>query len=451
MIYFVDGINGLDTQSGISKETPLKTLSKALSSIVSGDEIRLVPNSTYTIEASLLDKNTMSYTLRSIDDTLAVIKTTGNLTFTGSTTNTKNFSYIEFQIDGLWNTSDTTSYYTFNYTNCKFIGQGDGTSSGFWCNCSNRTFTNCVFMNFKKDVTGGHSILINRYGNSTVTNCTFFNSLSVIGTSSGGNVVLSLCIFDTATKVNNFSLSSNYIRDTVQNKWVDGKLYGASFYITRYLIEDDRKIMTLAYDLGKIDTTGVIASASTTYQNNVASNVIDGKLSTGWGSASGSPQWLHFDFGANRAVKINQFEFYGTLITAWKFWGSIDGVNYTLLHSFPAQPPVISTEKSRTFKFTNDTYFRYYKFTDINRDNVNWMSIYEIIFFGMKAVGWKTLDLPLTKELFNENSVNIQEINRSIQVVSREMVSDKIFSNGKTFSSEIDLNKFIDIKKISIS
>ncbi|MCM3274338.1 discoidin domain-containing protein [Paenibacillus elgii] len=219
----------------------------------------------------------------------------------------------------------------------------------------------------------------------------------------------------------------------------------------KYLIQDDGKIMTVAYDLSKIDTTGVIASASSTYQNNVASNVIDGKLSTGWGSASGSLQWLHFDFGANRAVKINQFEFYGTLITAWKFWGSNDGVNYTLLHSFPAQPPVISTEKSRTFKFNNDTSFRYYKFTDINRDNVNWMSIHEIIFFGMKVVGWKTLDSPLTKELFNENSVNIQDMNRSIQVVSREMSPDKNFSNGKTFNYEIDLNKFVDIKNISMT
>lgn len=207
----------------------------------------------------------------------------------------------------------------------------------------------------------------------------------------------------------------------------------------------------MTYNLWKIDTAGVTVTASTTYDKNIPSNLIDGNLSTVWGSSSGAPQWILFDFGSNKTATINGYEIFGANPVTWKLFGSNDNTTFRFLHSYPASLPISSTEVSKLFTFYNNTPYRYYKFTDVNRDNSNWMTIAEIKFLDTKSSRWRILSSPLTKDLFNGNSINIQEVSRTIQVISREMKSDKNFSNGKTFSYELDLNKYIDIKNLSIS
>jgi hypothetical protein len=125
-----------------------------------------------------------------------------------------------------------------------------------------------------------------------------------------------------------------------------------------------------------IPGTSVIDSSD---DGNVAANAVDGSLATRW-SASGDGQWIRFDIGSTKTVKLVKVAFYSgdTRTSTFDVQVSSDGTNFTTVHSYTSSGTTLSLE---TFDIA-DTSARYVRLLGHGNSVNLWNSYTEVEVWG---------------------------------------------------------------------
>lgn len=216
--YFVDSLNGLDTNNG-SFSAPFKSLEYALNIISNGDTINLFSNNPHTIPVNLTNLYNKSFTLQGYDKLAEINCSAKSITYP-SGVYLKNFNKIKFTNFVLINTASGSK--TINYDMCQFIG--NGTTSGVWNNGADYiSFTKCLIDNCYKTVYGSNSIRLSHTDN---INCIIRNSLGI------GYIDLpkiTNCILYNVTNILSFTTDSTYITSEQLQVVQDDTIYGFDF------------------------------------------------------------------------------------------------------------------------------------------------------------------------------------------------------------------------------
>lgn len=189
---FVDSVNGLDTNTGLSWDQAVQTINQALNLVTAGNTI-YIANGTYkgaSNVAQTINKNNISL----------IANYTGGVVFDGETLNrifTINANNVNFEglnfTQGLNENSGKLVYInkgkSLNVVDCKFNNTGTVSGSGAAITLvagSQLNSSNCIFDNLA--AVNGAAIFANANSNLTIVNNTFTNLLLSGTPGRGGSV-----------------------------------------------------------------------------------------------------------------------------------------------------------------------------------------------------------------------------------------------------------------------
>ncbi|SFJ65954.1 F5/8 type C domain-containing protein [Paenibacillus sp. UNC496MF] len=183
-------------------------------------------------------------------------------------------------------------------------------------------------------------------------------------------------------------------------------------------------------------------TATSTYQGS-ASNLIDGNTGTVWWSNGSGHQSLVFRLSSAFAIASLDLTTGGKaqdVPASFTLYGSNDGANYTLITNIPSCGFTGALYEKRSFSFSNDTAYRYYKVDLFN--NFNWMQLSEVrILPGTTLVAtWvKVGDAPVTQSMFDtDGMVDLELINdKTIQSLVSDQPKVLASTNASTVSSSM--------------
>ncbi|OPH47578.1 hypothetical protein BC351_10320 [Paenibacillus ferrarius] len=461
-IYYVDGINGLDSKNGTSLALAFKTLDKAFASIGAGDEIRLVPNSVYKYTSTVFTSGI--YKLSStIDRTYATIDLE---TKSASFTQNKSFYCIELKNVGALNTSGGTILNTFD--TCIIDGGTNSANASFWTNSNKVILKRCIIKNLYKNMGSAMSVQLN-YGTTTVSeisNCVFFNLLGVTG--SGTYLVFKNCIFDTATPINaSFSMVDSVKRSTyVEYEYVNNTLYGVYLYYNKFLISlEGGEVCSMNFADPNLNT--IPAMTSTTLPNGVvaSSSIVAAnydwqafdRLTTGNGWLTGlANQWISYQFVTPKIIAkytlIVNYHF-SAAPKDWTFQGSNDGIVWISLDTRTNVIDwVVGTKK--VFSFSNSSaYSRYRVYISNNNGHSSYTNISEIemmeTYFDFISLGTKT---PSDNDFINRgvDKTTVFDLTKNLSKKISLISNNTALGSGKVLKQSIDTSQ-IKIKKVTIT
>jgi hypothetical protein len=152
-------------------------------------------------------------------------------------------------------------------------------------------------------------------------------------------------------------------------------------------------IITESAPTGTVNTaSGGTASASSTYSTNTPATAFDGNITTtGWGSGSGVPAWLAYDFGTGNNKIVSKYSIYcsSTMIggwgssaynpSAWTFEG-YNGTSWVVLDTRTDNIPTQNTWK--TYQIANTTPYQKYRINISASANMTYVMVTEMQFFS---------------------------------------------------------------------
>lgn len=186
-----------------------------------------------------------------------------------------------------------------------------------------------------------------------------------------------------------------------------------------------------------------------------------------WATTSGVPTgWIRYEF--NQAKQIGKYSLKQasvwsatTMPMNWTFEGSNDGSTWTILDTRDNVKDWGMGEK-RTFEFYNDKFFKIYRLNiSRNVSNLEYIVIQEIEMFevtGKEDSGFKVVTNALpTPTQFIENGMDSLTplLDRKVKTLEPQAMDSKIGilpveSTAKVFSKKLDLNKYMDVRKIEV-
>lgn len=156
-------------------------------------------------------------------------------------------------------------------------------------------------------------------------------------------------------------------------------------------------------------------TASNSYSSNYAWKVFEGGSTddmSRWLGQGQYDQWVQIDLGSNPQI-FNEYTMRSGnsgsfLPRIWRLEGSQDGVNYVTLDSqdYIASGNAWGAYEGRTFPFSNNTAYRYYRLYSVESGSTNYTSISELIFNGVGAVSYEWEKPNNTEKNFLEASIN---------------------------------------------
>ncbi|MFB4327347.1 discoidin domain-containing protein [Paenibacillus sp. CR_12] len=176
--------------------------------------------------------------------------------------------------------------------------------------------------------------------------------------------------------------------------------------------------------------------------------------------------WLKIDLGTQIAVGNYEIEkgyrFVDDAPKEWTFEGSNNDADWTILDTQTNQINWTKGEK-RSYMIANPMSFRYYRVSVVTSENSAYLTIgalnlleYGTVTKTVNALFWETVSttLPALDTFISEGMDNLSILNRKLTTVTIPMndntASGVSLGKGKMFKERIDLNKYIDIKKINV-
>lgn len=211
-----------------------------------------------------------------------------------------------------------------------------------------------------------------------------------------------------------------------------------------------------------------VASASSALPSYPAYLAFDGVNATAtdcWVCQSNSG-WLKIDFGKQTVVGNYEIEkgyrFADDAPKEWTFEGSNNDVDWTILDTQTNQINWTNGEK-RSYMIANPMSFRYYRVNVVISENSAYLTIgalnlleYGTVTKTVNALFWETVSttLPDADTFISTGMDDISVLNRKLTTATIPMndntASGQALGSGKMFKERIDLNKYIDIKKINV-
>ncbi|SEL81232.1 F5/8 type C domain-containing protein [Paenibacillus sp. cl141a] len=210
-----------------------------------------------------------------------------------------------------------------------------------------------------------------------------------------------------------------------------------------------------------------VASASSALPNYPAYLAFDGVNATvtdSWICQSNSG-WLKIDMGTQIVVGNYEIEkghrFADDAPKEWTFEGSNNDTDWTILDAQTNQVNWTNGEK-RSYMIANPMSFRYYRVNVVISENSAYLTIgalnlleYGTVTKTVNAFSLETVSttLPALDTFINTGIDDISILNRKLTTITIPMndntASGVSLGKGKMFKERIDLNKYIDIKKIN--
>lgn len=176
--------------------------------------------------------------------------------------------------------------------------------------------------------------------------------------------------------------------------------------------------------------------------------------------------WLKIDLGTQIAVGNYEIEkgyrFVDDAPKEWTFEGSNNDADWTILDTQTNQINWTKGEK-RSYMIANPMSFRYYRVNVVTSENSAYLTIgalnlleYGTVTKTVNALFWETVSttLPDADTFISEGMDDLSIFNRKLTTVTIPMndntASGVSLGKGKMFKERIDLNKYIDIKKINV-
>lgn len=207
------------------------------------------------------------------------------------------------------------------------------------------------------------------------------------------------------------------------------------------------------------------SSADPNYPAYLAFDGVNATVTDCWVCQSNSG-WLKIDLGTQTAVGNYEIEkgyrFAADAPKEWTFEGSNNDVDWAILDTQTNQINWTNGEK-RSYMIANPMSFRYYRVSVVTSENSPYLTIgalnlleYGTVTKTVNALFWETVSasLPDADTFTSTGMDDISVFNRKLTTATIPMndntASGQALGSGKMFKERIDLNKYIDIKKINV-
>ncbi|MGG3504995.1 discoidin domain-containing protein [Paenibacillus lautus] len=207
------------------------------------------------------------------------------------------------------------------------------------------------------------------------------------------------------------------------------------------------------------------SSADPNYPAYLAFDGVNATVTDCWVCPSNSG-WLKIDLGTQIAVGNYEIEkgyrFAADAPKEWTFEGSNNDADWTILDTQTNQINWTNGEK-RSYMIANPMSFRYYRVSVVTSENSPYLTIgalnlleYGTVTKTVNALFWETVSttLPDADTFISTGMDDISVLHRKLTTTTIPMndntASGQALGSGKMFKERIDLNKYIDIKKINV-